>query len=314
MLPVMILGLGCSVLSGSKYVDTGTQDQDSSDRTWVSLSLYLHYGCALDSEGYARCSGVPNYTSPSGTEPDEPLLEIAASFNTGCGLREDGTPVCFSHNDYDGIPLTSPPDVSLHGLAPGPVNICAIQEEDGHPICWGSHNVGIVGNEPDEPLSAIALSRSGACGITTDGGILCWGDVSGPLRDTPDGSFVSFDLGADAGVALDAAGSLVPWGDDEHGLWDVPEGTFTKVAVGAWIGGQHQGLGAYADSEHACAIDKDQELVCWGDERYGAVDVPDFGSGWTDVDANGLATCGIHSGQIYCWGTMQVEQALPRTP
>jgi hypothetical protein len=314
---IFVLLTGCVSGNLKGGGDTGrlSDTEQPSSGGWVDLSLSSRFGCALDAGGIAACSGiVGGYGSPIGYEPDESLHNIATSYATGCGLREDQTPLCFGYADeehFENIILIPAPGDRMRSLASGSVTLCGVRAEDGRAVCWGSDVFGVPGNEPEDSFVSLSQSLYGVCGVTVEGGISCWGDAKEPINDPPDGTFVSLDQGGVVGVAINTSGRLVPWGHDIYALWDVPEGSFVQVAVGAWTEGMHLELGESTMSGHACAINKEAELVCWGDDRYGATDAPALGKGWTDVDANGLATCGIHSGQIHCWGTMLAGQVLP---
>ena len=78
-------------------------------------------------------------------------------------------------------------------------------------------------------------------------------------------------------------------------------------AVGALAAGDH----------HACAIDADGHLRCWGDNREGQVGVgfatrrvllgtqvdgPGGPGGWSWIDGGSDHTCGIKNAQLLCWG------------
>lgn len=319
MRPLIFFALTVGCTGGKAVVDDSGEPPQITG--WTDLSLATRFGCALDADGYARCSGT-EVLSPRGYEPDVPLTGIATSFKTGCGLQEDLRPLCFGIADEehsDNIVLTPAPDVSMSSLASGPVTMCGIRAEGATPICWGSvqSDGTVVGSEPSTALAKLSQSSVGACGITTDGGdIVCWGDDEVSVTSSPpEGSFVDLDLGGASGVAITTTGELVGWGTNAFGVVDVPDGRFVQVAVGAWMEGLHTELdGDWTVSGHACAIDTATDITCWGDAEYGATIPPSLGPGWTDVDTNGLASCGIHSGDIYCWGTFEIAQELPPEP
>lgn len=105
--------------------------------------------------------------------------------------------------------------------------------------------------------------------------------------------FVDGDGGTDAGDAgIDAPAKQL---------------ALTKISAGAL---------------HACAIDTDTRLWCWGDNRarqLGVADPPETATpqlissdtGWTDVAAGTRHTCGIRNATVYCWGDNDRLQSAP---
>ena len=52
---------------------------------------------------------------------------------------------------------------------------------------------------------------------------------------------------------------------------------------------------------HNCAIDPQQQAVCWGYDSSGQLDVPD--DSFVEVDAGLWQSCGINTaGEVLCWG------------
>ena len=74
--------------------------------------------------------------------------------------------------------------------------------------CWG------LSNEPeglkltDVDLTVVGDTASG-CGITTDGELQCWGDLSPPTNTSA--AFTEVDLDNTDGCAIDEDGNLVAW-------------------------------------------------------------------------------------------------------
>lgn len=323
--PILLATFACT----TDVDDSGAQHHTTTpqhDQTWVDINMSTRFGCALDGEGYARCSGSEEEDNPRGEEPDTPLSEIASShFLVACGLDSYGVTQCFGDpGGYElAMSIADAPSDPMRRLAAGQVTMCGIRSSDGLPDCWGGEQAGWTSDEPTIALSNIALARAGSCGISIDdGSMICWGDRDSSVISTPpDGVFTHLDIGYEVGVAITDRGSLAFWGNDEYGATDLsggfgvddlPEGEFVQVAVGHWFEGWHPAVDADSvSSAHACAIEQSAEIVCWGDGRFGATDPPSLGPGWTDVDAQGLGSCGIHSGKIYCWGTFYPDAVLP---
>lgn len=82
-----------------------------------------------------------------------------------------------------------------------------------------------------------------------------------------------------------------------------------------------------AGSNHACAIDAASNLWCWGDNLEGQLGPsaplrngtpidpqPTLTGAWTAVAAGSRHTCGIHAGQIVCWGRNDQNQSGGNNP
>ncbi len=59
---------------------------------------------------------------------------------------------------------------------------------------------------------------------------------------------------------------------------------------------------------HACGIETDGGLLCWGSTGYGMINAPD--GAYVQVDAQNLTTCAIRTdGLTFCWGNTFTGQA-----
>lgn len=85
-------------------------------------------------------------------------------------------------------------------------------------------------------------------------------------------------------------------------------------AIWSWTVSPPQWVQVAVSSEHSCALLADGTLWCWGsgeDYRTGQETTDDVNfpvqvgedSDWEYVAAGYDATCGIRSGELYCWGT-----------
>ncbi len=265
----------------------------------VDLALGSAYSCAL-AHGTVSCwgsdvSGVLGRTPPDGgtvclggpclaTPHAIPGLAGASQISaaedpTACALEPvDGSPDetvwCWGDNGHgllgqsaaDGGAIVDtnphPTPVQVPGLtrvkqvASGDTFRCALLS-DGTVSCWGYNFSGQLGrapttdpgctviacNEAPAPVAGLAnvseigLGEGFGCALRTDGTVLCWGqNGAGQLGRDPAG-----DAG-DAGVA-----NYVP--QPVAGLSNV-----AHIAVGA---------------AHACALESDESVLCWGDNRSG---------------------------------------------
>ena len=63
---------------------------------------------------------------------------------------------------------------------------------------------------------------------------------------------------------------------------------------------------------HACGITVEGQPVCWGDNFFGQLNVPDFDGIFTQIDAGANHTCALEtSGQAICWGIDTNSQLEP---
>lgn len=136
------------------------------------------------------------------------------------------------------------------------------------------------------------LSAGGyhACGLKTDGSIVCWGrNSSGQAAPPPGLIAVQVSAGQTHTCALKADGTIVCWGDNSWGELNVPAG-LVAIQVGA---------GTY----NTCAVRTDNTVVCWGGDPNGQSTVP---AGLTSVAMVSPAlehTCALKTdGTVVCWG------------
>ncbi len=175
------------------------------------------------------------------TPPDgEQFTTISAGSLDACGLRVDGTAVCWGWY--------------LSGF-----HRCDAVRSDGNGVCWA--HLPRVGEEPlpeDARFKAISVGSGFACGIRMDDDILCWGSKeSYPVLVSPhiEGPFTAVSSGEDHACALRSGGSVHCWGasswheTDNYG--DKPVSGERFVAISS---GRH----------YNCGLRQDGTAKCWG--------------------------------------------------
>jgi alpha-tubulin suppressor-like RCC1 family protein len=182
-------------------------------------------------------------------------------------------------------------------LAAGSGFACALLD-DGKVTCWGRNERSQLGDGSDgEPRSAprpvmnlagvsqLAAARDHACALAGEA-VWCWGDNSEGQN-----------------------------GDSTNITSPVPK----KVTLGAT---NVAGVGVAAGAAHACAIDFNHKVWCWGSNFFGQLgngpeapssNVPVQVSGLSDVDqlvARGDFTCARRStdSSVWCWGDSGLGQ------
>lgn len=182
---------------------------------------------------------------------------------------------------------------------------CAIVDPPAALECWGHEDISTDVPEGDDFVQ-VALSKGGnnphACARRSNGSIACWGnDTNGSVEDANDaaGTYreVAVQATATCGV-LEADGTLECWGSED---W---YGRSSALAHEGPLSGMAMAPEYY---QRTCAIDGDQQLVCWdsGLDSGGAVSGPN-GSTETygKVAVTGSSTCAQRtSGQLDCWGS-----------
>jgi alpha-tubulin suppressor-like RCC1 family protein len=243
---------------------------------------------------------------------------LSVGYTNSCAIRRDGTLWCWGMNVYERslsndyyddddddirrpidpartVPLQVGTADNWTRVSAGWGHTCGIRS--GQMWCWGRGIVGQLGLE-----GTIARTPPTRVGEADD-----WSDVSASGGHT-------------CGIR---SGQMWCWGynsEGELGLGDMALRS-TPVRVGEADDWSHVSTG----SHHTCGI-RSGQLWCWGDTKDMLDDefpdddnwfdddlFDDFSrrkspvqigtaSDWSDVSAGQGHTCGIRSGQVWCWG------------
>src|SRR5207245_1849435 len=87
-----------------------------------------------------------------------------------CGVRSDGTVVCWGLNNSG---QASPPADTFTALSAGGVHACGVKS-DGTVACWGFNGNGQA-TPAAGPFTALSAGNAHTCGVKTDGTVACWG-------------------------------------------------------------------------------------------------------------------------------------------
>ncbi len=260
-------------------------------------------------------AGYFDQTPPAG----EKLVSISTGWVHSCGLREDGTALCWGSNQHG---KSSPPeDENFLSVDAGVGHSCGIRE-DGTTLCWGADVYGQSSAPEDVQFIEIVAGEEHTCGLQEDGTSVCWGDgglsVCAPM---PGASYHCKSVGIldhvppsppeQARLAslssgypvcgLEADGQPVCWTSRLSGLVPAPAGErFTSIS---------------SSDEHACALRFDSTAVCWGLGLYGQSSPPsglnltdtqsplEPPTGLVSISSGAYHTCAVDSeGAVICWG------------
>ena len=251
-------------------------------------------------------------TPPAG----EKLVSISTGWAHSCGLREDGTPVCWGSNQNG---KASPPaGERFKSIDAGTTHSCGLLE-DGTAMCWGSDWLGEL-SVPEAARFAAITAGNDTCGLREDGSIECWGNGALELctssrrgsacrilgsRDDfllspPEGErFRSLSSGRPL-CALRIDGTPVCWSKTRSPLVPTPTGErFTSIS---------------SSLRHACGLREDGSVACWGQDNYGQSSPPSGVNlsgmqiaqapvGLVSISSGGYHTCALDSdGDAMCWG------------
>ncbi|MCA8837835.1 MAG: hypothetical protein K8963_08305, partial [Proteobacteria bacterium] len=282
---------------------------------WAQVSFGSDHVCAVNLSAELYCWGI-GYAGALGVgdtdgrlEPalvlidsTEPVVDGSGPDNNGDGNNPDTTPTGDPDDDAnnpDTTPTGDPDDVADETTEPAPAQFvqistgsnytCAV-DGDGDLNCWGpgvaigfSSLFGGYYPAPTtvalgEGMNWASVSAGGAlvCAITTEGALYCW-----EVHPCP----------------------LLSWGFSDASLGSGP-------FRGAYMVAQSNWSQVSAGKLHACAINSDDELHCWGDGSGGRLGTVDNTPGrvganytWADVSAGVGHTCASNTqGELYCWG------------
>ena len=241
------------------------------------------------------------------------LQTLSAGDNHSCGIRKDGTAVCWG--DSVAGATIAPEDERFTMIDVNVLQSCGLKT-DKSIRCWGDGTN--IGGETIKPPQGsyldIALGHSQMCAIDTAGETSCWWTAPPKERKKDTATDILLDFGLDQGsikpppgdftniqadysisCGLLKEGAIKCWGRSVDGLIaKIPEGTFKQFSLG---------VGS------ACALRSDGTLACWG-----ALRVPPPTGAFTQVDVGSSAACAIASdGKIKCWGSDDSKQLEPPT-
>ena len=320
--------------------------------------------CALSTDSGVKCWG-DNFSGQLGDGSIPYRLNAMDVFGLGsgihaiaaghrrhaCALTSGGGIKCWGFNNSaqlgDGTQTTRRTAVDVSGLSTGvsattagSSHTCALTSGGGV-RCWGDNLLGQLGDGTQTSrltavevsglssgVSAIAAGEWHTCGLTTKGGLKCWGGNGwGQLGDGTTGiRLTAMDVGGlGSGVsavatgrnhtcALTTSGGLKCWGNNASG--QLGDGTTTYSSIRVDVSGLSSGVGAIAaGAAHTCALTSSGGVKCWGYNAFGqlgdgtrtnrltAVDVVGLGSGVTAIAAGAYHTCALTTaGGVKCWG------------
>ena len=211
-----------------------------------------------------------------------------------CGLRADGTAVCWGWNDHG--QATAPAGETFTAISSGRRHTCGLRI-DGTAICWGDNIRGQASPPGGGTFTTISSGRTYTCGLRPGGSAACWG-IGGGSQPPPGETFTAISSGGGHACGLRGNASVVCWGHGYYGNTPPPKpvGTFSVISSG---------------EDHLCGLNENGSAVCSGDNYYGQTTSPKSAT-FTAISSGGFHTCGLQTnGSVTCWGYSTDGQATP---
>ena len=285
----------------------------------AQISSGSFHTCGLTTDGTAWCWGLATGTNESGgLGPPTPVpggysfVSIGAGRYHNCALTSDGIAYCWTPGE-SGAWLCGPTECSetpvavgtrtFRALAVGSQHTCAL-DLSGFPWCWGLNWMGETGSPPSGQAERVPIQASDSlafetisanhgytCALTLEGELYCWGWGDNGQLAVADPPICGADLGGDILCS------------------PRPLHASTDLLL----------LGLSAGFTHACALSRQKQAICWGDNGQGQLGDAIFGTrktpgpttahSWSFIEPGMGMTCGIAtSGRTYCWGLNRFGQ------
>jgi len=323
---------GSAMITATTRLGSATATISVAQVRFAALSSGGDHSCGLTTTGTAFCWGNDDYGA------------------LGASIATDFTRCLFL--DVANVPCSAAPIGVTGGLEFAAISAgidrdgsstCALTAS-GAAYCWGQNGLGELGNGTTDgdfhvaptlvrggiTFASISVGGPHACGLTTTGGVSCWGWNSGGQLGSGDTvshatptpvvgglTFAAISAGNLHSCALATDGTAYCWGWNSwpymgHG-WLGTGDTVNRVAPTPVMGGLTFAA-ISAGGRHTCALTTNGAAYCWGFNVAGQLGTGDDvtktiptpvvgGLTFTVISAGGLHTCGLTtSGLAYCWG------------
>jgi hypothetical protein len=289
---------GCTAGAGSGMGSNGGPTSPSSDMPdyppstehFIQITAGGYRTCGLRPDGTALCWGAGG-GSTEVPQAAGTFSQLTSGDEYSCGLRTDDTAACWGFNEYG---QASPPGGVFTQLSAGYFSACGLRS-DGIAVCWGNGKEDAT-TPPVEPFGQLASGFDDACGLRTDGNPVCWGWEEWGQTIPPKEQFSQLSGGGELFMCgLRTDGTAACWGYNDKGQANPPTGSFSQLSVGTWS---------------ACGLRTSGAAVCWGDNSHGQSDPP--AGTFIQLASGRFHTCGLRSSGIaVCWGDNVYGQASP---
>ncbi len=250
------------------------------------------------------CGGFDRCMRHNRCTPGEGYIELTSGYAHTCGFDPQGNLLCWGRNEDGQLGDGNPPDPSATSTPVSDLweaatvsslnNHTCVARQDDHIYCWGSNGSDRLKGEPVD-----------------DGGV--------PVDVELTGEFAA--AGGEHSCAVTSAGHLVCWGSNSQGQLgrgntSSESGTPQRVLTDPTSGDELEDVVDVAlGSAHSCALDRDNDVWCWGRNHHGQLGHGDTTDGPYHAErVSGLGpvrqitagfnhTCAVDAdGDLWCWG------------
>lgn len=250
---------------------------------------------AQDSADQLYASGILEIATPAASLSGAAVSSVACSEYFGCVVADNGNVSCFGLN-YRVLPsaaesVTTPLRIgtfTAESISVGSRVACAVTTGGASVVCWGSNADGffnpaapsdsyvgpttapVSSSLPFYNIRQVAVSTRGACALTSNGSVVCWGSNAHRLL-------------VDPGVLN-------------------PDPNLTYYVQLAFTGVTDSIVELVASGEGMYGLTANGRLARWGEDRMQPELVPDLND-VVDVAAANDSVCVLRAtGQVFCWG------------
>lgn len=263
--------------------------------------------------GFAYCGGTLCLFAPQRVHASQPLRQYEGDMQGQCAVAVAGTVLCMGSNFKNLlgsrptnfrsdtlVPVAGAPLSVAVAVAPSSESACAIATT-GKVFCWGDNlwgqaGINVFGGQIATPtqvvsalsFTALAVSLTSACALSTAGQAYCWGDgrqgqigwnatgwSTTPYPVSGGRTYTAITAGAGHFCALQSSGAVWCWGDNQLGQLGVPptpgatcEGGLCS-SVPVQVQGGHTFKQISAGIGMTCGVTTSSEVYCWGWTQYG---------------------------------------------
>ena len=232
------------------------------------------HACGLDAEGALQCFLGDFGIGPFPVEWNPPagaFVALALYGGAACAIDEAGVATCWANDQPSAMNPVFPPPTSEPLASISVLGVACSVTVTGTGLCWTPFFEGPPQPPPvpEGTYTTIEWDGTGACGLRTDGEVVCWSESADWLSvmvPPPAGPFVELSVGLPT-CALRPTGEAVCWG---YAWLDGPPPGPLAPLQPAGERYEHIATGSF----FFCGILLDGRLSCWGYNEHGQTDAP----------------------------------------